>query len=142
MNEINNYEQKYSLLKKRIELSDTKVKSLTKSLRDAEEKATFWEEQSRACSSSRGALAKNNFENKKTITGLEKRIVKYENHIAKLCELFDIDSIEKLLPYIQEQLLLREAAAQKAEKNSIVIDYQAIDDIELPSKFKGRRVSR
>ena len=75
MNEINNYELKYSLLKKRIDLSDDKVKSLSKSLKDAEEKATFWEEQSRVCSSSRGALAKDNFENKKRIATLKIHII-------------------------------------------------------------------
>ena len=85
MCKINNYEIKYKLLKKRINLTQTKVKHLTDSLREAEEKASFWEEQSRACSSNRGELLKDNFENKKRVAGLEKRLGKMR--ISPRCEI-------------------------------------------------------
>lgn len=148
MSKTNNYEIKYKLLKKRINLTQTKVKHLTDSLREAEEKAAFWEEQSRACSSSRGELLKDNFENKKRVAGLEKRLAKYETHIAKLCELFGVDDIEKLLPYLQERLLMRELAALESEKSlsaekhdskEVSIEYSSTDDIELPDKYKARK---
>lgn len=149
------YKTKYLLLKKRFQHVNAEIRTQSLANQELAEKATFWEEQARTCSSSRGDLAKSNFENKKTITSLNKKVNKYEGYLALFCQLFNTDDIELILPYIASELERKQIAIEDKEqelkgletvsrstKFSIDYDTSTFEDMELPKSLKKKKFNR